>query len=475
MNELTPEQLNAVTSPAKYIKIIAGPGTGKTHTMVARVKSWIATGVPPEKIAAITFSRRGARELTERCDPRPGFVGTIHSLCSDIIHHNNPRRGALVVVGANAEQESLGKAASLFNVSAKSVKEFATTPASELRQGASTKGKRAALWHRSNLWQTGCTSYDLLLADGVEEAMSGESCRYSHIILDEAQDSGSPDWRLVQTMRNRTNGCLCVVGDPAQTLYRFRGANPEELMNFRATTEVRLTKSFRCPKAVCDFSNTIRSRLLHDGSAIVPANNDPGQPVAMLGDVEIDVLKRWWGGSGTKCVLAATNREAGLLRRILGVPEPADWKASLDGVVTVAQAAMAAHPKWKSIPVVACTFGVEPAAPETVYDWTLETLKGSSSQLAEPLAELRHLRSSVGWVREFSQWSPPAMLDKHVGTVHSAKGGEWDHVWFFGKHDVEDKMTSDELHRLYVAATRAKSTLTLSYTPPPAGEVTHGF
>lgn len=454
--ELTPPQFEAATSPLNRIKVIAGPGTGKTHTLAARVKGWVDAGVPAERIAAITFSRRGAEEITKRCKVRPGYAGTIHGLATHLTAIHDPEAARLMVASNTVEADTLSMASTLFNVPQKAIRAQLVTPHAELA-GAGTKHARAALWVRAQLMMKGMTTFDLILAAGTGAVKAGATGGFTHVILDEAQDSGAADWALVEAMQSAVGGSVCAVGDPAQTLYEFRGAKPELLMVWRASLAVYLTECFRCPPEVCAFANNLRTDITHDACLITPRPGAAHGAVRLTGSVPSLTLKEWWSGGGSRVVLASQNRDVGVLASVLNHNAPTAWRAELDKCVTLAQSAVSAHVPAK-VPEVVMVFGTEPVAPALVHDWLASTTQ--SEECRQALYSLEDMKHSVAWVRELAGWRPPPPPDRHVGTVHSAKGGEWDHVWFASPDNLSNK--PDAMRRTYVAATRARKTLTMS-------------
>lgn len=230
-------QQRAVDCDDACIAVIAGPGTGKTHTLVARIARLLATGVPATDIATVTFTRLAAAELRERLrpfDPAGAVtVGTFHALCQKLLNATVADRGT-ALDAARKVIETLG---------------IKSTPARFLADVSACKNGRHALAegavdaYTGQLRSEGVIDFDDLLDSALE---SGRAYRFGHLLVDEFQDVNLRQYRLALLWSQ--GGNLFVIGDPDQSIYKFRGAESgcfERLQGDRPTTVLRLTRNYR--------------------------------------------------------------------------------------------------------------------------------------------------------------------------------------------------------------------------------------
>lgn len=257
--ELNPEQLAAVTAPDRAVAVIAGPGTGKTKTLVARIAYLIERrGVKPGEITAVTFTNKAAGEMRQRLEARLGgksavrnlTVGTFHRICMDFLRGRKTefrlagdfdrRRAAEQVIaekGLDQKPEGL-----LQEISR--VKNGAEDAALE-------PGIREA--YDQILREDGFLDLDDLLCEALRvwesgQVKAGEAKGFSYILVDEFQDINPVQYRLIQCWSQRARS-LFVIGDPDQAIYGFRGSAPACFDTLAADREdlrsICLTQNYR--------------------------------------------------------------------------------------------------------------------------------------------------------------------------------------------------------------------------------------
>lgn len=252
--ELNDEQREAVTAAEPSIAVVAGPGTGKTKTLVSRIVYLVEErGVKPGEITAVTFTNKAAGEMRERLEAELGLrkaralhIGTFHSLCLELLAG---WQGDVVLAD---EYESLDLAGEVIRSL-----EWKGSPRSFLQEVSKRKNGlpselpddvHAAYCDR--LREQGMVDFDDLLLDTLAkwDEHTEEGSRFRHLLVDEFQDSNSLQFQLI-TAWSRRGESLFVIGDPDQSIYGFRGSDArcfdrlaEERPGLRT---IRLVKNYR--------------------------------------------------------------------------------------------------------------------------------------------------------------------------------------------------------------------------------------
>ncbi len=247
---LNEEQRQAVMAEEPAVAVIAGPGTGKTGTLVARIAHLIEErGVRPTEITAVTFTNQAAAELRARLEGRLGgkralrglTVGTFHAICRELL-------GGAALIG---EGEALALAAQIagemgLQIAPRKVLEGV----SRIKAGGDPAGAGVPLSlfeeYGRRLRAAGLRDFDDLLLDALALDTAGKRC-FRHLLVDEFQDVSDLEYRLVA--RWSQGGTLFVIGDPDQSIYGFRGAEGRCFERLRAERpalrEIALVKNYR--------------------------------------------------------------------------------------------------------------------------------------------------------------------------------------------------------------------------------------
>ncbi len=251
-------QRRAVECADACVAVLAGPGTGKTYTLVSRIAHLLESGVDPTHITAVTFTRQAAAELKKRIaphDPR-GLVqvGTFHALCQKLLNAPVADRGTQIAAALQVI-ESCG---------------LRVTPARFLAQVSSRKNGVGSLAdapfaaYNRLLDEAGAIDFDDLLTLAAEADFSALPC-FTYLLIDEFQDVNAQQFRLALDWSR--NGNLFVIGDPDQSIYGFRGALPdcfERLHTERKKTVVRLNVNYRStPQILQCAAEAIGGKTLH--------------------------------------------------------------------------------------------------------------------------------------------------------------------------------------------------------------------
>ena len=284
--DLNPRQLEAVTSEAAVTAVAAGPGTGKTKTLVARI-AWLVEekGVRPGEITAVTFTNQAAAEMRARLEQRlggkravaPMTIGTFHAICLNLL-------GDVRLISPG---EALTIAEQVLRESGKKGGGKALLQAvSRVKNGASLEdaGLDGDLYeaYQARLHALGTLDFDDLLTEGLKKDVTGLR-RFRHLLVDEFQDINDAQYQLVRSWSR--NGDLFIIGDPDQSIYGFRGASGrcfqrllEDVANVK---EIRLTENYRSAPAILEAALAVIARNPGGDRTLVP-HRPAGPPVRLV-------------------------------------------------------------------------------------------------------------------------------------------------------------------------------------------------
>lgn len=293
---LNDEQWAAVTAAEPAVAVIAGPGTGKTHTLVERIAYLVAGGAYPAHITAVTFTNKAAAEMRERLAKRLGkraahamTIGTFHAICLKRLEKRGERVTLLDEIDALALAETVKRAQGWPRTARNLLGGI-----SRIKNGAAQPDDPAAVpqaVYAAYAAQLAalevCDFDDLLLRElSALEAAGGASAvpaAFTHLLVDEFQDCNPVQYRLLQAWR-RPAGTLFVIGDPDQAIYGFRGADAHGFERLKADIPglrvLRLTQNYRSTPEI------LRCALPVIGAGSTPRILEPhrsqGAPVAAL-------------------------------------------------------------------------------------------------------------------------------------------------------------------------------------------------
>ena len=365
LDELNPEQRQAVVETEGPILVLAGAGSGKTRVITYRVAYLIESRqVPPEAILAVTFTNKAAEQMKERvesllaargirCAHAP-LISTFHSLCVRILRRDINRLGYShnfsiydeddQVRVARASIKDLGLAEQLTSPRAalsqiSHAKNHGVTPPELYRQAANAETAKVAsvfdLYERK-LRQADALDFDDLLLKTVElfEAAPDVAERYNqrfrYILVDEYQDTNHIQYQLIRQL-TRQHQNLCVVGDEDQSIYRWRGAAVENILRFESdypkARVVRLEQNYRSTQTILDAAGAVVSRNLARKGKTLWTDRGQGRPVGLYeaataeeeaGFVALQISSGLGEpGGATMAVLFRTNAQSRVLEEAL--------------------------------------------------------------------------------------------------------------------------------------------------------------
>lgn len=282
-----PEQLAAITSKGESILVAAGPGTGKTFTLVARIEHLLkAKHARPEEMVAITFTNRAAREMQERLSRDLGeaaqaiFVGTFHGYCLALLRKENPD---LVVIGEEERDLYLRKAfPAMPRAEHHILKKQLAGYVDQLNRGTLPTG--AALpdlleHYLASFLPNQAIDLDLVIPSCVERlnrnpAFGEQTGRVTHLFVDEFQDLNHPQYQLVLLLGAQAR--VFAIGDPNQAIYGFRGSDLTLFQRFRERTDVTtlaLIRNYRSAPAIIDGAAALIRRNRQSGDTQLVAES----------------------------------------------------------------------------------------------------------------------------------------------------------------------------------------------------------
>ncbi len=289
---LNDKQKQAVMQTQGPVLILAGAGSGKTRVLTHRAAYLIdREGVQPYHILAITFTNKAAEEMRERVNRIVGFgaeqiwVATFHSTCVRIlrryidrigydnhftIYDTDDQKGIMkeICKKLQIDTKTLRERTILNAISA--AKDELIDPAQyELQNGFDYNGSRIARAYREYqavLHKNNALDFDDLIMKTVElfradaEVLNSYQERFRYIMVDEYQDTNTAQFELIRLLAGKYRN-LCVVGDDDQSIYKFRGANIRNILDFEKVYPeacvVKLEQNYRSTQIVLDAANAV--------------------------------------------------------------------------------------------------------------------------------------------------------------------------------------------------------------------------
>ncbi len=297
LNDLNERQREAVTHINGPIMIVAGAGSGKTKVLTTRIAHLMANGVDAFNILALTFTNKAAKEMKERVERILGngearnlYIGTFHSVFARILRSEADKIGypnhftiydtddAKSVVKTVVNEMNLDdkhyKPATVYNriSSAKNALVSAAQYAADYHiQQEDMRANRPAIAqiydaYVKRCFKNGAMDFDDLLLKFYEllktspEALSKYQRKFKYILIDEYQDTNPAQYEIIKLL-GAMHENVCVVGDDAQSIYSFRGATIENILQFQQDYDnvkvVKLEQNYRSTKTIINVANEV--------------------------------------------------------------------------------------------------------------------------------------------------------------------------------------------------------------------------
>src|SRR4051794_21870101 len=295
LETLNPEQREAVLHTRGPLLILAGAGSGKTRVITSRIAYLVGDGhAKPNEVLAVTFTNKAAEEMRARVESLLGsdvtgmWVSTFHALCARLLRREAPAIGLSrdFVIYDSSDQLSVVKQA----LKALQIEDSFVQPRAALSRISSAKNKmegpeqmaNAAGWNRRDeqiakvyahylkaLKDATALDFDDLLLktvdlfEGSERVRTKYAEQFRFVMVDEYQDTNRPQYLLIRRLAELHRN-LCVVGDPDQSIYKWRGADLRNILDFEAdfgdATVVKLERNYRSTQVILDAATAVISQ-----------------------------------------------------------------------------------------------------------------------------------------------------------------------------------------------------------------------
>lgn len=553
--KLNPAQQKAVDSPMGPLLIVAGAGTGKTETLTSRLVKFIETGVQPEKIVALTFTNKAAREMESRAknaivknggkiENGLPWIGTFHAFGASILRkesvyiHRSP--GFLIfdshdsnqvvkkIVAQSPGRMRLGPA--YFRSEIEKSKNYLSQPSSDALE--------VYQMYENFLQESDALDFEDLLEKVVRiwqehaEILKKYQNKYSHILVDEYQDTNPVQRELVRLLAGDKKN-LSVVGDDQQTIYTWRGSDVRAFLdfesdwpgakvlvldqNYRSTPDILATaqavieeNQFQRKKnlwtenrsgdktRLLEFANADKEaqglaqeikRLINSGGSLVflyrtNAQTRPLESALIRAGVPYRIYGglRFYERKEIKDVLAGIRLAIGKndlisLERLEKISKRStarflEQKKQVGEIRTTSQALELFLTGFGYLEHLDKNFGDARERRENILE--LSSLAQKDSEPAKFLEEITLLD---GRERKLEEENKNKKNVLYLSTIHLAKGLEFDRVYIVGCQEglmphtwaaKTEEEIEEERRLLYVAMTRARKNLTMSFSGTPS-------
>lgn len=311
---LNKEQKEAVFHTEGPLLLLAGAGSGKTRCLTHRIAYLIdEMGVKPWNILAITFTNKAAGEMRERVNRLVDYgadqvwVSTFHSMCVRILRRHIDRIGfanEFTIYDTDDQKTVMKNICKRLDINTKIYKERALLGAissakdeligvSEyaLNAGNDMNQRTYAMVYREyqeTLQKNNALDFDDLIVKTVElfkscpEILDSYQERFQYIMVDEYQDTNTAQFELVRLLAQK-NRNLCVVGDDDQSIYKFRGANIRNILDFEKyfpeAKVIKLEQNYRSTQSILDAANAVISNNERRKDKALWTERGSGEPV----------------------------------------------------------------------------------------------------------------------------------------------------------------------------------------------------
>ncbi len=312
LNEMQQEAVEHVNGP---LLILAGAGSGKTRVITLRAAYLIdKCGVDPWNILAITFTNKAAAEMKERIHQEVGFgsdaiwIATFHSTCVRILRRyinlldydtnftiydadDQKRLMKQIIKKMNLDTKKYKEKALLNEISAAKDELISPLEYKVRAQGNYAGEVKAQVYqeYQKELKKNNALDFDDLIFKTVEllqdhaEVLRYYQDRFRYIMVDEYQDTNTAQFELIRLLANKEKN-LCVVGDDDQSIYKFRGANIHNILDFEKTYPnakvIRLEQNYRSTGNILNAANSvIENNKGRKGKTLWTSNGEGAKPI----------------------------------------------------------------------------------------------------------------------------------------------------------------------------------------------------
>ena len=321
LNQLNDAQRKAVEHTSGPVMVIAGAGSGKTRVLTYRIAYLLSKGVDAFNILSLTFTNKAAREMKERIGKIVGeseaknlWMGTFHSIFARILRIEAERLGyptnftiydaddSKKVISNIIKEKNLDKdiyKAKTVASRISSLKNNLITPKAYFQNGELQAQDSAAKLpmfgeiyqaYTERCFRAGAMDFDDLLLKTNEllyrfpEVLAKYQERFQYILVDEYQDTNHSQYLIVKALAAKYEN-ICIVGDDAQSIYAFRGANIRNILNFQKdypdTRLFKLEQNYRSTKTIVQAANSIIAKNKDQIEKNVWTDNGSGEKIVV--------------------------------------------------------------------------------------------------------------------------------------------------------------------------------------------------
>ncbi len=310
--KLNPNQQKAVITTEGLVLILAGAGSGKTRVLVHRIAYLIREkNISPSSILGLTFTNKAASEMRDRIaklvrtqDAKEVILSTFHSFCMKILRteihrlgftpkftlydEKDMRRLIMQVASEIYDGKELSLEPIIVAISylkSKGLSRDALPKRSDPKQDAFIKEVYEAL--RIAMRAYNALDFDSLLTLTVElfetfpEVLEKYQEQFRYIMIDEYQDTNPIQYRLASLLSKKWRN-LCVVGDDDQSIYTWRGAEIEHILNFPAETTIKLEQNYRSTSHILSAANALIRNNVHRHDKVLQTNVGEGETLEIF-------------------------------------------------------------------------------------------------------------------------------------------------------------------------------------------------
>jgi DNA helicase-2/ATP-dependent DNA helicase PcrA len=309
LSSLNPAQRDAVTHEGGALLVLAGAGSGKTRVIAHRI-AWLVRerGVPPSGIIAVTFTNKAAREMRSRVEAILGteaggpWIGTFHGLGLRMLRRDAELAGLpreFVVYDADDQaalarrllreqdvDDQAGSARSFLGKISRA-KNAMETPEAFAKRAFSPDAKLVSeiyAGYQAGLARAGAIDFDDILLKSLPLA-ERYAPRTHHLLVDEYQDTNRPQYLMVKSLSS-VHGNVSVVGDEDQSIYRFRGAEIKNILDFErdhpGAAVVKLEQNYRSTGTILEAASTVIANNAARKGKVLWTENPKGGRIEVL-------------------------------------------------------------------------------------------------------------------------------------------------------------------------------------------------
>ena len=311
MHGLNPPQRQAVLHVDGPLLVLAGAGSGKTRVIVEKIAHLVASGrMPAKRIAAITFTNKSAREMRERVarrikgDAAEGLtICTFHALGLKLLQVEHAKLGLRRGFSIFDSEDTAAQFKDLLPPGTKPdaidavrqlvsrAKNACLSPEQAAEAASSVREREAAMLYKryqQRLSTFNAVDFDDLIRLPVQLLESDPECvaawreRIGYLLVDECQDTNDAQYRLLKAIAGE-RGLFTCVGDDDQSIYAWRGANPENLLqlaqDYPSLQVVKLEQNYRCSNRVLRSANALIANNPHEHPKTLWSSNADGDRI----------------------------------------------------------------------------------------------------------------------------------------------------------------------------------------------------